>query len=272
MGIVDDRGRLFGRLNVIDALVLLVVVVLIPVAYGAYVLFRTPNPTIVSIEPSSVVQPPTTVPPSPAPVLTIRGTNLRPYLRARIGTAFTPFLIETTGVAEVKLPNVPPGTYDVELFDEAQQVAILPGALTVLAPPAPPAPPPPSRATPVAVGTIRVRFVAEPEILDVMKVGDVDLADASVPADAERAVLTQIGTDRRTMNAVSSSAGVLNRSFQLEQTVLAFTGMVRVPLMSTPMGWTYKDRPVKVGAAFTFETKSGGMVGTVLELRVQQIK
>lgn len=145
MKLIDERGRLFGKLNLIDALVILVVVVMFPVAYGAYVLFRTPDATIVSIEPATITQPSTTVPLASRPVITIRGTNLRPYLRARIGTTFTPFLIETPGIAEVKLPELPPGTYDFALFDEAEQIAIEPGALTILPPSRPPveSPPPP---------------------------------------------------------------------------------------------------------------------------------
>src|SRR4051812_44313456 len=115
MPVIDERGRLFGRINLIDALVIAAGGVLLPGPDGAYVLFRTPSPTITSVEPSTLTQ---------APVLSIvvHGTNMRPYLRARVGTTFTPFLIEAPGVAEVKLPaNLPPGTYDLVLFDEAQQ-------------------------------------------------------------------------------------------------------------------------------------------------------
>jgi hypothetical protein len=311
-----------------------------------------------------------------------------------VGTTFIPFLIESPGVAELKLAgDIAPGTYDLALFDEAQQVAVKPGALTVTAPMTAAAPPslrldvqavgafvglspgdakligtgvispiaevlavrPPhpgsvrvkvgtnAFATTVlpnevrvpailrlscavvngeckvgetllaqnamislqlaaaaakersgkapgrqvgfvidqvfpegthaafpAVGMVRVRFVGEPEILDVMKAGDVDVSDAAAPADGGRAVLTQIGTDRKTMNAVTSTDGILHRSVQLEQPLQAFTGTVRVPLVATPAGWSYKDRLVKVGAAFTFETLSGGMVGVILEIRVGQ--
>ena len=396
MPVIDERGRLFGKLNVIDALVMLVVVVLIPVVYGAYLLFRTPRPTLTSVEPATLTQAP---PPAPPVVITLRGENFRPYLRARVGTTFIPFLIETPGVAELKFPvaDIPPGTYDLALFDEAQQVAVKPGALTVVAaaaapPPPPPPPPPPVLKTEVqalgafvglsaaaarsigigsrfepqkdappvaqvlavrapepatqrvkvganafvtvplprelrvpaiirlhcalvgaeckigdaavaqdatimlpasagssqikfvidevrpadaratfpsvrsAVATLHVRFVAGSEVLDVMKVGDTDVAGSGAVAEVDRAVLTQIGSERQTTTAQFSTEGLLRRSLQLQQPVLAFTGAVRVPVVYTAAGWSYKDRPVKVGAAFNFETISGAMTGWILDM------
>jgi hypothetical protein len=41
--VLDDRGRLFGRVNLVDALVVGFIVLLIPVAYGTWLLFR-PSP------------------------------------------------------------------------------------------------------------------------------------------------------------------------------------------------------------------------------------
>ena len=386
MRLIDERGRFFGKLNVIDALVISFVIVLIPIAYGAYALFRTPTATIVSIEPATVTR-------AVGATLTVRGENLRPYLRARVGTLFVPFLIETPSNGEVRLTDLPPGTYDFALFDEAQQVAIKPGALTILAPSAPiaptalqldvqavgafvglatgdarlittgPIPPigeilavrppqlgilrvkiganafattslpgearvpaiirlscavvngeckveniavaqnvmitvplavPPSkertapsaprqvgflidqvfpagtRAAFPAIATLHVRFAAEPEILDVMKPGDVDLADAG--AETGRAVLMEVGADRRPMRAVTSTDGILHRSVQLDQPMLGFTGTVRLPVVFTPSGWSYKDRLVKVGAAFTFETMSGAMIGVIVDMNLGQEK
>ena len=55
MRIVDARGRVFGTINLIDLGVLLFVAVLIPLAYGAYALFRTPPPRLTAVMPDSVV-------------------------------------------------------------------------------------------------------------------------------------------------------------------------------------------------------------------------
>lgn len=133
--LVDEQGRLFGRVNLIDLAVGLLVLVLIPLGYGAYVLFRTPTPRITSVEPATLVQ-------AENSRITIRGTNLRPYLRARIGPSIAPiYLAESPSAAEITFPKLPPGVYDLALYDEAQEVVRLPGALTISVPPL--APPPP---------------------------------------------------------------------------------------------------------------------------------
>ena len=44
MALIDEQGRLFGKVNLIDALVALVALLLIPLAYGAFLLFRAPVP------------------------------------------------------------------------------------------------------------------------------------------------------------------------------------------------------------------------------------
>src|SRR5436305_658270 len=49
MAIVDERGRLGGKVNLIDAVVAFLILILIPVAFGAYLLFRTPAPSGVTI-------------------------------------------------------------------------------------------------------------------------------------------------------------------------------------------------------------------------------
>jgi hypothetical protein len=46
MSIVDERGRVAGRINLIDAVAAVAIVVLVPVAYAAYLLFRTPPATL----------------------------------------------------------------------------------------------------------------------------------------------------------------------------------------------------------------------------------
>ena len=49
MKVIDDRGRLFGRVNLFDAAIAAFVVVLIPLAYGTFLLFRAPAPRITSV-------------------------------------------------------------------------------------------------------------------------------------------------------------------------------------------------------------------------------
>ena len=130
MPVLDDRGRLFGRINLIDAVVGAFAIVLIPVGYSAYLLFRTPIPTITSIEPAQITeQQPATV--------RVTGEDFRPYLGAKLGTNYGVFLLQDPMHAEIKVPPLPAGTYDLALFDEALELARKPGVLQVLPAPAP---------------------------------------------------------------------------------------------------------------------------------------
>src|SRR5262249_17938582 len=110
----------------IDAFVAVVILVLLPVAYGGYLLFRTPTPKLTGIEPVKLYQ-------GPNLKITITGTNLRPFLRVAFNTIQArTFLIGSTTSAQIDLPDLQPGTYDVQLFDYMQEVDRLPKALTIL--------------------------------------------------------------------------------------------------------------------------------------------
>ena len=133
MPLIDDRGRVFGRINLIDLVLLVFAVVLIPVGYGAYVLFRTPPPELLGVTPN------------PAPFkkgelrVQLRGEHLRPFLRATLGkTDAKAFLIESPQAAEMVFPELAPGTYDLTLYDASEQVGRMGNALTVAPPPGSP--------------------------------------------------------------------------------------------------------------------------------------
>ena len=523
MPVIDDRGRLFGKLNLIDAIVVFVALGLIPLTYGAFLLFRVPVPTISSVLPAQVTEG------EPA-TLQITGEDLRPFLRAQIGTfPSTTIMIQSPTLAEIKVPQMPPGSYDLVLFDEGQELVRVPDALTIVPlpvtpPPAPPPPPPsielravgefigvstrdaqlirvglklesgsgepaaevlavgapvagvqrvragaavvtvpapgevqvpalirvncvittnrdcqvggtavaqdatialpglstgdeatrpdqlgfmirevpPSTAptmtpsaradvqvvgeffglsqddlrfvevgskferwrnqpfaevlvvgtpepglqrvriggsavwTPAAgelrvpaivrmncvltvsddclvddsvlaqnatirlpvprrsgqvkflvnevrsadapavlsptvrtaVAILRVRFVAGPEVLDVMNVGDVDVSGSAADANADGAVLTEVGSDQQMVTSIRVTQGLNGRNLQHEQSVLSFVGTVRVPVVFTSFGWSYNTRPVKVGAPFTFESISGAMIGWIEDMEI----
>jgi hypothetical protein len=126
MAIVDERGRIAGRVNLIDAFVAFVIVVLIPMAYGAYLLFRMPQPKLTNIAPTTLYE-------GPNLRIGIGGVNLRPFMRITFNTTQgRTFLIGSTTNAAVDLPDLPPGTYDVALFDHLQEIDRLPKALTIL--------------------------------------------------------------------------------------------------------------------------------------------
>jgi hypothetical protein len=377
--LIDERGRLFGRVNLIDAVVAMFVLLLIPLAYGAFLLFRVPLPTITSVEPSTMTEHGTGV-------LTIKGADLRPFLHARLGGYEARYLVQSPTLAEVRLPDLPSGTYDLTLTDEANPLVVKTGAVTIVGPrleveaagafvglskeqtalvtmtsllqaagaanAAPPIarllalgrPEPvsarvkigenqfaaattselrvpaivrlgcavirgecivggtavakgatltlpfssPDRAAGKAsldavafavdqvfpagvaaalptIATVRVRFIAVPETLRVIKAGDADISGAAT--DADHAVLTELGSERQPFVATGNTEGLLRRSFQVPQPMVGFNATLRVPVVFTPSGWTYKDRPVKVGAAFAFETTTGAMLGSILDVQ-----
>lgn len=131
MTVVDQHGRVLGRWNVLDVAVGLVLLFLIPLLYGGYLLFRPQPATLTSIEPARM-QAGTQVD------ATVRGTNLRPYMRVSFneqqGRSFR-FVDATQAI--VAIADLPPGMYDVILYDQAQERARLPRALEVIAVPRP---------------------------------------------------------------------------------------------------------------------------------------
>lgn len=381
MSVIDDRGRVFGRVNLIDAIVGVVALGLIPLAYGAFLMFRVPTPTVTAVSPDQV-------PADIKAAIRITGENLRPFLDVKFGTFLSDgFLFESPTRAEVRVPALPAGTYDVTVLDGGRELLRKPGALTVVGPlalttlntelqavgtfvevsavharaivvgakfgfqgapavaevlavgapettqrvkvgatsfvtvPSPeqvrvPAvvrvrcairegacrlgdaavvqeallalsapegthalrflindvlPPdaritlPPARA---AVATLTVRFVAGAEVLAVMKPGDIDAAGGGVVAEADRALLVQLGAERQAIGGQVVMEGLLRRSLQVPQTFFAVTGTVQVLVVNNVAGWTYKDRPVKSGASFTFETAAGGMTGWILAMKI----
>jgi hypothetical protein len=62
----------------------------------------------------------------------VRGENFRPYLRISLGkNQGKNFLFNDSTEAEVELLDVPPGVYDVILYDQAQERDRLPKAFTI---------------------------------------------------------------------------------------------------------------------------------------------
>jgi hypothetical protein len=81
---------------------------------------------------------------------------MRPYFLATVGQQPVRFLFQTPQEAMLRLPRLEAGTYDLVLFDVAQEVARLPVGITIEAtPPPPPVPPPP---IPDAEVTVRGMF------------------------------------------------------------------------------------------------------------------
>lgn len=132
--VLDERGRLFGRINLVDAAIGAFVIVLIPIAYGTLLLFRPATPTITSVDHAQV----TNVEERAGGgtivqgKLKVHGTGFRPTLRAMIGNQeVIGFVFETPTTADVIFGDVAPGTHDLVLYDGVQEVARSRGAVTI---------------------------------------------------------------------------------------------------------------------------------------------
>jgi hypothetical protein len=133
--VVDRDGRIFGRVNLVDALCGLFLVGLVPVAYASFLLFRPARPHITSVERSEINKEEQRI----AGGLDIRlkvkvrGDHLTPMLRAFIDDdAAIGFTFESPTSADVIIGNVPMGVHDLILYDGAQEVARAPGAVAIL--------------------------------------------------------------------------------------------------------------------------------------------
>ena len=135
MTIVDERGRLFGRINLVDAVAGAFVLLLVPLAYGTYLLFRPSAPRIDSVSPSIISREERRI--GVGGRLTakfkILGTGFTPLLRARIGDAEAlGFVFENPNSADLLVGPISPGSHDLILLDGIQEVARAAGAISVL--------------------------------------------------------------------------------------------------------------------------------------------
>jgi hypothetical protein len=120
------------------------------------------------------------------------------------------------------------------------------------------------------VATIRARFTVRPEVMSLVKVGDVEAGGSTGSLGLTGAQLTGIDPNRETLTAVTTVIGIeqgVRRSYDVQQPVTAFTATLRVPVVLTPTGWRYRDRPIKVGVGISFETLSYFMDGWILDAR-----
>ena len=125
MAIVDGQGRLFGRLNLLDAVLLVLLIGLVPLGYAAYALFREQPPRIISISPDRVQQ-------SSELRLIVKGESFRPYMRVSAGThQAREFLFRSTTEVEAPFDMLPAGVHDIVIYDQAQERFRLPKALTI---------------------------------------------------------------------------------------------------------------------------------------------
>lgn len=135
MSVIDQHGRLFGRVNIIDALVVLFVLGLIPLAYGTALLFQPARPRIDSVTRVDITNEERRIIAGGsllAAKLKIKGTGFNPMLRASVGGApALAFVFENPNSADVLVGPTPPGAHDLVLMDGVQEAARSVGAVVI---------------------------------------------------------------------------------------------------------------------------------------------
>lgn len=374
MPLIDERGRIFGRLNLVDAAVAAMVLVLLPAGYGAYLLFKEPAPKLSAVLPDTLRQ-------APNLQVEIRGVNFRPYMRVSFnGLQGRTFLFANPKTAVVELPDMPPGKYDVVLYDYMQEVSRLPGAFTLQPPPEPPTIEleltgvltsmtaneisglAPGHMFPESGGAAEVLWVGEPRS-EVLRIKTGDKAMLTVPVDGPLEVPVRLrsrcfiatasdGSTRCTVGGIplapdanvqypglgralnfrvsevhyagrsktatatvrfvmspetraklrvsdqdlgarafpagtmakilsladrGDATSAMPRDDRVRQAIptnrlVAVEAIVAIPVEDTPIGWTYKSVPVKVGAPFSFETDAYLVSGGIIDVSIPSSK
>jgi len=151
------------RFTLFDAAIAAFVLVLIPVAYGTYLLFRAPRPTIASVTLVKTTKEERAIAGLGVVArMKVQGSDLRPLLRATIDDRpAIGFIFETPNSADLLVGAVPAGTHDLVLYDGVQEVARLRHGVTI-------------DPTPSRPATVRVRLDSPGEVTRLVNVGDRD--------------------------------------------------------------------------------------------------
>jgi hypothetical protein len=134
MALIDERGRLFGKLNLVDGAALIFLLGLLPIGYGAYLLFRPASPHIDSVTEVPLTREELRIANGVTigAKLKVRGSGFNPLLRALVGdTPALGFVFENPNSADVVIGELPLGKYDLVLYDGVQEVARAVGAVSI---------------------------------------------------------------------------------------------------------------------------------------------
>ncbi len=135
MNVIDNRGRLFGLINLVDAAVVGFLLVLLPVAYGTYLLFRPARPHIESVTLTAITKEENRIAGSAGLTakLKVKGSGLNPLLRGddwrHAGARASCSRIPTPPI--VLVGPVGPNDHDLILYDGIQEVARAVGAVKI---------------------------------------------------------------------------------------------------------------------------------------------
>jgi hypothetical protein len=206
---------------------------------------------------------------------TLHGRHFQPFFRVFLtpGGQSQPMDIEnpykqevkvigaTSGSLEFALPDLAVGVYDLYLYDEFEQLAVMSGALSVAVP-----------AYPRATTSATVRLFLWPEVIARIRPGDTDTVPATTPAALRTtgAVVTAVRPGERITDEVSMRIGRHDAADKFVLLGARTHGQVldvamRLPVvMSEPGRWTYKGERVRAGEPFLVETAAMKWLGTVI--------
>lgn len=262
MTLVDSRGRLLGVVNVLDALALLVAV---GVVAGTTAAFRTAErrlPNITAVSPTRLV----------AGGLTrvrLGGTDFPVNLQVYVPKTGEPFFIadkdgsqvarllaSSPELAEVQMPDLSPGVYDLYLYQGNRQLAFRPAVFHVESP-----------TLPRGTLMLKIRFLVPPESVHLLQVGDRDQFQPRRPTNP-----TTEGAVVRAVSPVSGVHDILEmhlidgntRWIGERMPKQAVDVTLEVPVLDFGHGaHGYKDALLSVGALFTLTTDRYRFLGAI---------
>ena len=264
---IDDRGRVFGLINLIDLGLAVLIVFAGALGLRAYKVFQIPTPVIERVEPPTLS---TTSPPR----VRIVGRNFRHYLRVFAPRTGQPFAVTPTKPEgpevpveavtdtslDVLLPNPAPGSYDIYVYDNTRQLAHLASAVTL-------APPDPPRAT----MQLTVRMLIAPEVAGQLHVGDRDGVQADPggvapkPAEIVQLNVRPDRVDVMDMRVARQIPGDHYLWMGTHGSQVIADAVLNVPVVAPAPGvWEYKGRTVRAGETFEFETASAKLRGLIV--------
>jgi len=279
--VIDERGSLFGRYNLIDLAAVVMVVVLIPMAYVAYRVFRQPAPVITSITPSTMSV-------DSARRVRITGQHFRPFLSAFVAKTDDPyaipgnfpetmrmqFMIETPTAVELVLPSVPPGTYDLYLYDEGRNVAHQASAFTLIPGARPKTPQPGDPVPDTATIDFTARFDVDNEITPLVKQDAVDLnkPDNDHPATtpAKLASVKKLSTGGSDVALRLGDGGRLAAVMSAPRTTIE--AVIRLGVTQDHGVWVYAGQHIRPGEGFTFATADYLIRGLITRINAVNLK
>ena len=253
MTLVDPRGRLFGAVNPLDALIALAAIGAAVVAAATF-RTRTPHaPDITAVSPTTLVAGAQTRvrlggADFPADLQAYFSKTGQPFFLAdKDGSQFAPLLSSTPELAEIQTPNLVPGVYDLYLYQGTRQVAFRPAVFHVESP-----------TLPRGRLMLKVRFLVPPESVHLLRVGDRDQFVLRRPTNPTtegavvRAVTPVPGTaDVLEMHLVDGDTRWIGERMPKQSVDVA----LEIPVLAYGNGaYGYKDAALSPGSLFTLTT------------------